>query len=281
MNRPKLIPDEPYHVVHEDEPDGRGGTAKTTTVFLTVSACPIGCNMCDLHRNTLPRPTEPGAVPRQIRHAIADVKPDWIKLYNSGNFFDPRSIPPRDYQAIAELCRPYDRVIVENHPRFGQRRLEDFLNYLPTQLEVAVGLETVQPRWLQRLGKQMSRDDFDAYTTSIRALGVDLRVFLILGVPGTSVKESMRWARLSVRHSIARGARHVSIIPARAGNGWSGQSNRLPTFSLEALSELQDLLLVDADERAVITLDLWDLESDAPLKSKLERANLDQNQDRS
>lgn len=281
MNRSKLIPDEPYHVVHEDEPDGHGGTAKTTTVFLTVSTCPIGCNMCDLHRNTLPYPTETGAVPRQIQHAVAGVHPDWIKLYNSGNFFDPRSIPPSDYQAIAELCQPYDRVIVENHPRFGQHRLREFLDYLPSQLEIAVGLETVQPRWLQRLGKQMSRDDFDGYAKSILTLGVDLRVFLILGVPGGSVKESIRWARLSVRHAIACGARHISIIPARAGHGWGGQSDRLPTFSLEALSELQDQLLTDADQRAVITLDLWDLESDAPLKSKLEYANLDQNHHRS
>ncbi|MGI9470824.1 MAG: hypothetical protein ACR2NZ_04790 [Rubripirellula sp.] len=276
MNRQSLSPDKPYLVIHEPEPDGQGGQVETTTVFLTVSSCPIGCSMCDLHLNTLPTATPVGAVPRQIETAVADSDAKWLKLYNSGNFFDPRSIPPRDHRAIAQHCQRFERVIVENHPRFGLQRLQEFQQLMPMQIEVAVGLETVQPRWLKRLGKQMSRDEFGAYANVLRERGIDLRVFLILGVPGISARESIRWARLSVRHAIASSARHISIIPARSGHGWNGQSDQLPTFSLDQLGEIQHQLLTDADGQAAITLDLWDVDRNREQRAKLQRANLEQ-----
>ena len=62
--------------------------------------------MCDLHQNTLSTATPRGAIPDQIDYAIQHYPgTEWIKLYNSGNFFDPRSIPPDDYEAILERYR--------------------------------------------------------------------------------------------------------------------------------------------------------------------------------
>lgn len=197
MKREALSADKPYLVVQEREPDGNGGQVETTTVFLTVSECPIGCSMCDLYRNTLTTATPLGAIPRQLDAALRSRVPNdgapndgirsgWIKLYNSGNFFDPRSIPPADYASIAASCEPFSRVVVENHPKFGADRLRRFRDLVGVPLEIAVGLETVQPRWLSRLEKQMSRDDFDRYARWLHNQGVDLRVFLIIGVPGVA-----------------------------------------------------------------------------------------------
>ena len=261
QRRSRLRPDRAYAVVDEQEPDGLGGLATTTTVFLTASECPIGCSMCDLWQNTLTSATAPGMIPQQIHQAgQGRATGGWLKLYNSGNFFDARSIPPSDYQAIAKACRPYSRVIVENHPKIGRERLRQFRAFLSSPLEIAVGLETVQPRWLARLSKRMSRDDFDAYAKWLRSQGVDLRVFLIFGVPGISLREASRWTRLSVRHAIAAGARHISLIPARAGNGWGGRADQLQRPSLQDLIELQELCLRDNDGCACITVDLWDAE---------------------
>ncbi len=203
----------------------------------------------------------------------------WLKLYNSGNFFDPQSIPIGDYQAIAERCEGFSRLVVENHPRFGAGRLRKFRDLLAAKLEVAVGLETVQPRWLDRLGKQMSRDDFDRYARWLSMEGVDLRVFLIIGVPGVTPKEAVRWTRLSVRHALAASARHISLIPARFGQGWSGSGDQLPTLSTERLVEIQQATLRDVDGRAAVTIDLWNIDQNDPHFEDLQRRNLTQQPD--
>ena len=275
MSPVSLSADSPYLVVRETEPDGRGGRVDTTAVFLTASTCPIGCSMCDLHRFTFDHPTPPGAIPRQIRRALPESPGGgWIKLYNSGNFFDPRSIPPADYGEIAQLCSGFERVIVENHPRFGERRAQRFRSQLDQQqLEVAIGLETVQPRWLTRMQKQMTRDQFDQYARQLRQLEIDVRVFLIVGVPGVGVAEAIRWTRLSLRHAIRAGARHASLIPARRGNGWNEFSDPLPRLSLDDWLELQQTAIADAEGQATVTVDLWDLEPDDPKVEQLKQMN--------
>ena len=231
--------------------------------------------MCDLHVNTLPTPTATGAIATQIRFATQQLpQADWIKLYNSGNFFDPASIPPPDYRSIAALCQSYDRIIVENHPRFGKQRHHEFQQHLSGKLEIAVGLESVQPRLLHRLGKQMTRDDFDRYARFLAESEIELRVFLIVGAPHLSAAESIRWARLSVRHAVSAGARHVSLIPARAGHGWNGLADTLPVLCIDSLADLFASSLDDLRGHACLGVDLWDIDRDkltAPDLSRLQQ----------
>lgn len=60
--------------------------------------------MCDLWTSTLPGDTPRGAIPAQIRAALAELPPARrIKLYNAGSFFDPKAIPPDDDGEIADL----------------------------------------------------------------------------------------------------------------------------------------------------------------------------------
>lgn len=268
--------------------------------------------MCDLHHHTLAGQTPIGAIPRQIDFAQKEFGQgnDWIKLYNSGNFFDPRSIPVDDYDAIISRLSDYDRVIIENHPRFGARRLEEFRSKLSANLEVAVGLETVQPRWLTRLAKQMTRDDFDCYARQLRKLSIDLRVFVIVGAPGVSVSESLRWAMLSVRHAALQGARHVSLIPARGvtsllspsnlmedqfvrtqGNSeiseksdakpgsllqWGEPLGKLPALQARDFLELQIQAIRWSGGGMVITVDPWDLDSADAAVQVIKDLNLSQ-----
>lgn len=277
MTDSTLRVDRPINVVREQEPDAHGNLANVLTVFLTASTCPVGCHMCDLHRFTIPGPIPSGAIADQVRWSLnkdteshnVDVGqtdrerlPRWIKLYNSGNFFDVASIPQSDYEPIAELVSDFDRVIVENHPRIGRKRVDDFNRLVGGELQVAVGLETVQPRWLNRLGKQMTRDDFDEFANSLREREIGLRVFLICGVPATTAAESLRWTRLSLRHAIHCGAQHVSLIPARPGHGWNGWANRLPEISATVLADLQAESIDQHHGQAAITVDTWDMPND-------------------
>ena len=254
-------PHRPYAVLEESEPTIDGEGVSATTIFLTASECPIGCHMCDLWQNTLTTATPRGAIARQIDWALErTARSNWVKLYNSGNFFDARSIPVADYDAIARRCEPFSRVVVENHPAIGRGRVCGFRDRLCGKLEIAVGLETVQPRWLGRLGKRMNRDEFDRYARWLGDEQIDLRVFVIVGVPGIGTAEAIRWARLSVRHAVACRARHVSLIPARSGHGWNGRAASLPVIGLDELADVQSAAIEDAAGEAVVTVDLWDIE---------------------
>src|SRR4030095_100742 len=87
------------------------------TIFLTNRECPWRCLMCDLWKNTLEEHVPPGAIPAQIREAVAGRRPaPRAKLYTAGSFFGGGAIPPEDHATIAALVAPFERVVVESHP---------------------------------------------------------------------------------------------------------------------------------------------------------------------
>src|SRR6185295_5330636 len=150
-----------------------GPSARVLTVFLAGAECPFSCVFCDLWRHTIDGPTRRGALPAQIEKALAAAGPipdgAQVKLYNASNFFEPRAVPPEDDEAIAALLAPFAQVVVECHPRLVGARAERFAARLaesqsPTRasrrLQVAMGLETVHPHALPRLGKAMTLDGF-------------------------------------------------------------------------------------------------------------------------
>jgi radical SAM enzyme (TIGR01210 family) len=241
----------------EEEPYGQ----RVLTVLLTVNECPWRCAMCDLWKHTLRRPTLPGDVPRQIELALAGQSSELntIKLYNSGSFFDLKSIPADDYRAIAQLCRPFQRVVVENHPRLCNDRVKEFKDLLQGRLEVALGVETLQTGMLRRLNKGMSRDCIDKAVEFLHTAGIDTRAFVMLRPPWTKDAEGVAWTLLTVRHLARLGVRHTSIIPARAGNGWMDELLRLGEFRPPSLAAIEATLAAVASlsQRGIVTFDLW------------------------
>jgi hypothetical protein len=137
--------------------------------------------MCDLWKNTLTTSVGRGQIAAQIRWALERLPPArHLKLYNAGNFFDPRAIPPGDYAGIARLAAPFARVIVECHPRLIGRRCWEFRRLLAGELEVALGLETVHPEVLPRLNKRMTLDDFATAVRTLRARAIATRAFILV-----------------------------------------------------------------------------------------------------
>lgn len=246
----------------EDEPTGDGGVVRVATLLLSVSECPWRCAMCDLWRHTLPHPTPPGSIPRQVEAALDALPSDvrWIKLYNSGNFFDAKSIPLADHCRIADLCHRFERIIVENHPRLCTERVLRFSDRIDAQLEIALGVETLQPGMLRRLNKGMSRDHIDRAIAYLRQHGIDVRSFLLLRPPWTHDQEAVRWSLLTLRHLFHQGVRHASLIPVRAGNGWMDRLRDKGEFappSIGAVETAMDLAF-KLEPRGVVTMDLWD-----------------------
>ena len=66
-------PFKPHGFFLEEECDHFGRIARSAVVLLTNKECPWRCLMCDLWQNTLPETVPPGAIPRQIDYALAQL----------------------------------------------------------------------------------------------------------------------------------------------------------------------------------------------------------------
>lgn len=264
----RLDPWRPYAFLVEPERSAAGTIDDVLTVFLTNKECPFRCTMCDLWRNTLDERVPVGAIPAQITHAINSQPPArHIKLYNAGNFFDPQAIPPEDYEAITERVTSFETVIVENHPRLTDERVLRFQALLKPELEVALGLETVQPEVLASLNKRMTVADFDAAAQFLVSHQIAVRAFLLVKPPGMTESEGIEWSLRSLKYAIDVGARCISFIPTRAGNGLMEtlqSSGRFAPPTIRSMEEVLERGLEYVQHQALpvrIFMDLWDSSS--------------------
>ena len=267
LRGPKSPPDprRPIAVWDELETAAPGVGVATRVVLLAGAECPFPCAHCDLWRHTLDGPTPPGALPEQLRAAVAlepgpAGPPAWIKLYNASNFSDPRAVPPADLPAIAALVCGFERVVVETHPRLVDDGLARFAATLGGRLEVAMGLETADADLLAWLGKGMSREDFAAACARLAAAGIDTRAFVLVGLPGLDERAGVAAALEATAFAAACGARHVSLVPTRPGNGaldrLRAEGIFRPVGAAAAEAALEGALRDPPD--AIVTLDGWD-----------------------
>ena len=123
----------------------RNGIVEDHNIILTTNKeCSFRCVMCDLWKNTLDYRVKDGAIAKQVKNALNSLpKAKHLKLYNAGSFFDRQSIPKPDTFEIADYIQEYETLIVEVHPKLIGKPCFEFADYLQPQLEVAMGLETV------------------------------------------------------------------------------------------------------------------------------------------
>ena len=241
--------------------------------------------MCDLWRNTLAQSVPAGAIPGQIREALARLPPArWAKLYNAGSFFDPNAIPREEHRAIAPLLSGFERVIVESHPALCGEPTLRFRDLLDGSLEVALGLETIHPDVLPRLNKRMTLEDFRRASAFLREAGISVRAFVLVGLPFVAPREAAAWALRSAAFAFDCGAEVVSLIPTRAGNGAMDALEERGDFSPPDLAALEaSAASALALGRGRVLADVWDLERFrrcgacfAPRASRLRAMNLSQ-----
>ncbi|MFM8250528.1 MAG: radical SAM protein [Planctomycetota bacterium] len=252
----------PYAFFVEQECGPDGTVESVATIFLTNRECPFRCLMCDLWRHTTDRRVAVGAIPGQIEWALERLPAaQHVKLYNSGNFFDPQAIPPADHAAIARLVSGFRTVIVENHPRLCGDACRSFAQLLPAdcQLEIALGLETVHPEALAVLNKRMTTADFASAAARLRSWGIELRTFVLLKPPLLDEREGVEWALQSVRFAWQCGVRVVAVIPTRATSGVLQNQQQQGLFEPPTLASLEEVLERGlAGQQGRLMVDLWD-----------------------
>lgn len=253
----------PYAYLVEQEPSPDRAVEDVATVFITNRECPFRCLMCDLWKNTTTQPVPDGAVADQIEWAL-DRLPyaPCVKLYNSGNFFDAKAVPRADLPRIAMRLGDRRVVIVECHPELVGRSCIAFAESLgSTKLQVAMGLETVDPNVLPRLNKNMTLDDFERATSCLLQHGVDVRAFILLRTPYQSESDGLHWAMRSIDFALSIGVECCAVIPVRTGNGIMEQLERDGGFSPPSIHSLEAVLEYGLNlKRGRVFVDLWDVE---------------------
>ncbi|MDX9725202.1 MAG: hypothetical protein RBT38_02360 [Bacteroidales bacterium] len=255
-------PFRPYSWVVEKERTPSGAVEDVLTVFLTNRECPFHCLMCDLWKNTVDEPLPDGALAGQVEWALKNagtVKN--IKLYNSGSFFDKRAVPVRERDAIASIVKGLETVIVESHPSFINDECPGFRDKAGTNLQVAMGLECVNPRILTLLNKRMTLVDFADRTDFLLDNDIFTRAFILLRPPFLEEDESIFWAKKSIDFAFDSGCECCTIIPVRGGNGSMEKLQERGLFGLPSITSLERVLEFGIEKQAGrVFADTWDLE---------------------
>jgi radical SAM enzyme (TIGR01210 family) len=264
LRPPKLVTDAytAHGSIIDEERRPTGRIERALTVFFTGAECPFTCSFCDLWRYTIDGPTPAGALTRQLSSVLLGLggaSADRLKLYNASNFFDLRAVPAEDVAGMATLASSFAAVTVESHAStIGERTLA-FARSIPGRLEVAMGLETIEPVAAAQLNKRLDLARFGQAARFLADNGIELRVFVLLGAPYVRAEESVEWTVRTVEYAVSLGAAVVSIIPVRGGNGEMERLQGLGHFTPPTLAELEASLdgCLQFGE-AVVTADLWD-----------------------
>lgn len=184
-----------------------------------------------------------------------------VKLYNSGNFWDRRAIPPGDMPRIAGALAGRNSVIVETHPKLMDDRAPAFNDALGGGLQVAMGLETADPDALAALNKSMTPDDFAAAARRLTAWGIPVRAFILVRPPGHDEEQGLAWAIRSLEFAQDAGAECCVLIPTRGPDP--------PSVATITAAFRHGL----GRRRGRVFVDLWDLQAPPAERTALDRAN--------
>ncbi len=275
----------PYSFLVEKERMSNGNIEDVATVFLTNKECPFRCLMCDLWKNTTDETVPDGAIVAQLEYALERMPATrHIKLYNSGNFFDAKAIPPTDHDAIINLLHGFETVLVENHPKLTDRRVLDFRDKLNADLQVAIGLETIHSEVLSKLNKQMTTEDFGRAVSFLNQNDIFSRAFILLRPPFLSEKEGVQYAKKSMDFAFGCGVECCVVIPTRSGNGALDFMKKEGFFHEPEINSLEEVLDYGISLRqGRVFADLWDLkrfsscdECFVNRKQRMDKVNLSQ-----
>ncbi len=260
-NKNSVDPQKPYAWVVEKERTSSGTIEDVATIFLTNRECPFHCLMCDLWKNTTDKSVPEGVIPAQIEWALNNMpEAKHLKLYNSGSFFDKKAIPEKDYQKIASLLSNYETVIVESHPVFINEDCLRFRDMIKSDLQIAIGLETVNTEILKKLNKRMVLGDFARSVEFLMKHDIFTRAFILLRPPFLSESEGVFWAERSLDFAFNAGVECCVIIPVRAGNGAMDQLMEKGIFAMPDIRSLELVLEYGIEQQSGrVFADVWDL----------------------
>jgi archaeosine synthase beta-subunit len=276
-SKKNVDPQKPYAFLVEKELTASGKIEDVAIIFLTNRECPFRCLMCDLWKNTTDKSVPPGAIANQIEWASNNVAvAKHLKLYNCGSFFDGRAINFKEYERISSIVKGFETIIVESHPAMINDKCLTFRDMLKPDLQVAIGLETVDPEVLKKLNKKMSLEDFTGSVSFLTKHHIKSRAFVLLRPPFQTESEGIFWAKRSIDFAFNAGVECCTVIPVRGGNGAMDILKNEGLFSPPGIRSLEEVLEYGISlNSGRVFADVWDLQifskCDKCLKPRTER----------
>lgn len=204
------------------------GKVKAGVVILPTRGCVwglrSGCTMCGYVNDSAVSPPKNEELYSNLEKALGAL-PDvrYLKIFNSGSFFDPSEISKEAGVGLLERLKGkgFDRVQVESRPEFITREaLGAALNVLDAQLEVGLGVETTSDR-IRRdcINKKATIDDFRRAIKACADSGALVKGYLLLKPPFLTEDEAIRDTLKSAEELAKMGASRISINPLNVQRG--------------------------------------------------------------
>ncbi len=203
------------------ERDYLEGEVKAGVLILPTRGCAWGlaggCAMCGYVYDSFPTP--PDRLLTDFKKAMDELGDvEYLKIFNSGSFFDPREIDREtSYRIFDEINRHprIRRVQVEARPEYLDRQaLRRAAERLTPQLEVGIGFETVSDYIREKcINKGFTIEDFKRAVKTCIKEGVEVKAYILVKPPFLTEKEGIQDAVRSGYAAYKYGASRISLNP--------------------------------------------------------------------
>jgi uncharacterized Fe-S cluster-containing MiaB family protein len=131
---------------------------------------------------------------------------------------------------------------------------------IKSDLQIAIGLETVNPEILMKLHKKMTLENFTESVNFLMDHDIFTRAFILLRPPYLTEHEGVFWAERSLDFAFSAGVECCVLIPVRAGNGAMDQLLEEGIFMQPDIHSLEKVLEYGIEQQAGrVFADVWDL----------------------
>lgn len=151
-------------------------------IILRTSGCKwakiSGCTMCGYKESSLSNITCDN-LNDQLNQAISKYeKEPFVKVYTSGSFLDEREVPLEIRNRFFDTFTNCKRILFESRPEFIK---PDAINSLPSNVTVALGLESSNPKVLKTsVNKGFTPEDVCTAGTALKNVGINVRTYILL-----------------------------------------------------------------------------------------------------
>jgi len=244
------------------ERDYLGGPVEAGAIVLPTKGCSWGekggCTMCGYIYDSARGGLGEKEIVAQFGKALEGLlkkggkRIEYLKVFNSGSFFDASEIPEGALVEIIKLINGVGvrRLQVESRPEFVEgESIEKISKVLEPELEVGIGLETANDRVREEcINKGFTLADFEDAVRVLHRLDVHVKAYLLIKPPFLGEREAIEDAVRSGREVAKMGVSRISYNPVNVQKGtlveflWKRNSYRPPWLwsVVEVLGRVKD-----------------------------------------